>query len=369
MRKRNRGQDLDINANDWNRVCDLAGNKVGQTAGRGARAADDCVWIKNTLGRDLPRWSAVFIGKPTPDELATGQNDQVYSLINPSMQGQQSAGEPIIGILNEPIASTRIGLAQVYGVTPAFFRYDESATTPGDFACISDLGDMLTFANGGPIRVLSRHAVSLGNSTKGWLVQLGTSPSQVSVNWLSEEITWNTALGYDYGNIWDGASKWGDAVRCGLYQVGTTSELRINRLGRWLVNIDWHADLLSGFASTDTLAWRVLWHGNLDGIGGGVHFAEYGRADAVWLSGGGLGNRIAGGRSFTFNITSNAPQTLHLPWITGRVIPASGSPTSTTVNGRIRIRVQRVGSPAYTTEWTETKRDNAWARGSTAGPI
>ncbi len=49
MRKHNRGQKLDIKANDWNRLCDLAGQGIGQAAGSGARLNPHCIWVKNTL--------------------------------------------------------------------------------------------------------------------------------------------------------------------------------------------------------------------------------------------------------------------------------------------------------------------------------
>ncbi len=131
----------------------MANGGIGQTAGVGAKRNPNCVWVKNTLGRDLDRYAAVCIGSPTPVELHTGKNDQVFLLVNGSVAGRESVAapsvDPVLGILAEPIANDRLGLVQIAGVTPARFRHTEALVVASYIppsATISDLDDALVFS-------------------------------------------------------------------------------------------------------------------------------------------------------------------------------------------------------------------------------
>lgn len=61
MSKAKRGDKLRIQARDWNRLLDKANQFGNQSTGGANRKSDGEVWVKNTLGRDLVRWSAVMI--------------------------------------------------------------------------------------------------------------------------------------------------------------------------------------------------------------------------------------------------------------------------------------------------------------------
>ena len=375
MRKRNRGQDLDLHANDWNRLCDIAGGGIGQQPGNGGRMSPTTVWVKNSLGRDLSRYAAVCICDTTPNELATGKNDQVYKLVNGSLLGRGPSyfyGEPILGVLQEPIADGRIGLALIAGVTPAQFRYNENGSTAtADFADISDLDDKLTFSNYGPIRVISRtQLVNEANSTKYYLVELGTASSLGTTLWVSDEITWNSGAAYNYGNIWSSALKDGDGVRVGLYQVGTTTELRLGRIGRYEVVVDWMV-LTTGLASGDRVDLMVNWPRTPNMTPAGGTDSEFVAIPPAFITDALFNNVTVGHRSHIFYNTGSTPIAVPVPICGIKAIKTtSGGSTSTlTITGRLRVRVTRFGSAAYKTVWTEAQRDAAWARGASAGPV
>lgn len=378
MRKRNRGQSLDIHANDWNRVCDLAGQKLGQKPGGGAKLGPGEVWVKNSLGRDLGRYAAVCLCDTTPNELADGKNDQVYQIVNGSLLGRGTAylsGEPIVGVLQEPIANTRIGRAKIAGVTPASFRFDENGRTVTlDYADISDLDDKLTFCNFGPIRVLSRaQAVNVGNSSKFYMVELGTVSGLGSAIWATSDITWNSSPTHNYGNVWT-SSRNGDAVRVGLYQVGTTSELRLGRPGRYIIILDWsiftsgvssgeRVDCMARFTPFSTPSGMPLVP-----LGGSENTFQTVPASFTGTSD--FGQVMCDQRVLQMYLTGGPiATTIPVPGIQVTKTTSAGVTTSLTVTGRLRVHVIRLGAGHYDSVWTEAMRNTAWGRGSGAGPV
>lgn len=378
MRKRNRGQALDINANDWNRVCDLANPKIGQSAGNGATRDPNKVWIKNTLGRDLSRFAAVCIGFPTPIELHTGRNDQVYQLINGSVQGRftgYSGGELVIGVLPEPIASNRIGLAQIDGVIPAQFRHSElngpGGIGPPEFATISDLDDMLVPAQFGSVRVLHRNISASGTwtSDKSWWVQLGSSAPSLGSIRLRGQFDGNPA-----NNIWNELI--GDRRALGFYsedgEVGSypaAQNLKLCRPGRYHVVVRYLVSPNApggGYATGDRVEWRASW---ADGGSWYQHYVHGTGTPSAWSE----AVQCVGERTFHLAVNDLAtPSTIPMPTIEAKRIPFSGSAaTSLTLasGGKIEVEAIHLGARAYTTFWSKTLKDAAFGRGSSAGPI
>ncbi len=149
MRKAKRGDALNIRAGDWNRLCDLAGPGLNQSPGSAPDNAFGIVYVKNTLGRDLERYAAVCVGSPVLAVPMNGKNDPIFSLVNGSLRAQGQS-DPVIGILQEPIAQNRFGRVQVSGITPASFINTEGNTggvnnNMPECATISDDKDMLAF--------------------------------------------------------------------------------------------------------------------------------------------------------------------------------------------------------------------------------
>lgn len=373
MRKRNRGQNLDINANDWNRVCDLANQKIGQQPGSGSRLQPNCIWVKNTLGRDLSRYAAVCIGYPTPVEWHTGKNDQVMQLINGSVQGRDAnyfGQEPVIGILQEPIANGRYGQAQITGVTPAYFRAGEvqgigaSQVLP-DFATISDIDDALVFSTIGPIRFLHRNmgggsGTSWGTGVYRWVL-LGGPPislGRVIVRG-NYDGTGNT------GGNWTGIV--GDQRSVGLYgSTGVSGAypsgaLMLCRPGRYAVNVRYDvpwSNPSGGFSTGDRAEWRATW--------GSIR--DFGTCTpSAWSE----GPSITGERSFAVDVAgAGTPVTIVLPVIEGRRIALSGTATTLTIlSGSIEVEVIMLGAKDYHITWSKDLKDTAFARGASAGPL
>jgi hypothetical protein len=318
------------------------------------------VQVKNTLGRGLARCSAVLIGNPTPSGLGTEAAD-LYTLVNPSLRGQRAAysgDEPIVGILLGDLSSGETGVAQIAGVVPAAFRYDETGgTVASAWADISDTDDKLTFSNFGPIRVLQRDAtVNLASASKVWMVDLGSPTSLGSTDWLSSEITW--ANTFEYGNIW--STKIGDAIRVGLHQVGTTTALRLGRVGRYWVVVEW--SLLFAITTGDRISWRIAWSDSQQQIQGEFNTDHFPAPFGPFV----------GERSFSIINTGDAPVSpIPLPSFRIVRVPTGGGSSAliTNANGRIRVRVVKLGAGPFNTVWPEANRDAAWARSATAWPL
>lgn len=375
-KKVKRGDSLSIEARDWNRLADMSNRFGNQSTPGAAQVGPEMVWVKNTLGRDLSRYAAVCLCDTTPNELATGQNDPVYAIVNGSLRDRvssYSSGEPIVAVLQEPIANGRLGLAQISGVTPASFRYNENGSSvTSDYADISDLDDKLTFCSFGPIRVLSRtQAVNSDNSTKFYLVELGTAQGLGSACWCSSDITWSSIFGNNYGDIW--ATKTGDAVRVGMYQVGSTTELRLGRVGRYLVIID-YSIIWPGLSAGDRLDFMVRSPRTFatfsagDVVPSGSHESEYVSIPAVFISG--TDYYHVGQRVHPLYVLGNSPAvTIPLPGVAAYKTSSGGTQTSLSVTGRMRVNVIRLGAGPFNTTWTETMRNTAWGRAAGAGPV
>lgn len=378
IRKVRKGDSLEISARDWNRLADMANVFGKQTGSSSAQIGPDEVWVKNSLGRDLGLYAAVCLCDTTPNELADGKNDQVFRIINGAMVDRGSAyswGEPIIGVLQEPIADGRIGRAKISGVTPASFRHDENGRTITlDYADISDLDDKLTFCNFGPIRVLSRaQGVGGGNINKFYLVELGTVSGLGSAIWTSSDITWNASPTYDYGDIW-ASSKNGDAVRVGLYQVGSTSELRLGRAGRYLVFVDWSITT-SGTSSGDRIDYmarftRVNAPSGFALVPIGSNENVFRTVPAAFSTDSDFGQIMCDQRVIPMYVVSGpAAQTIPVPGVKIVRTTSGGSASSVTATGRIRVHVVRLGAGHFDTLWTEAMRNTAWGRAAGAGPV
>lgn len=373
MRKVKRGDSLSIEAGDWNRLADMANRFGGQSTPGSARVGPEMVWVKNTLGRDLRQYAAVCIGYPTPVEWHTGKNDQVMQLINGSVQGRYAdytGQEPVIGILQEPIADGRYGLAQISGVTPAYFRAGEVQGIGGsqvlpDFATISDIDDALVFSTIGPIRFLHRNmgggsSTSWGTSVYRWVL-LGGPPIS-----LGRVIVRGNYDGTgDTGGNWTGIT--GDQRSVGLYgSTGVSGAypsgaLQLCRPGRYMVNVRYDvpwSNPSGGFATGDRAEWRASW--------GSIR--DFGTCTpSAWSE----GPTVTGERSFAVDVAGvTTPHTILLPVIEGRRIALAGSATTLTiVSGSIEVEVIMIGAKDYSIYWSKDLKDTAFARGASAGPL
>ncbi len=368
MRKAKRGDPLAIQARDWNKLADIA-NQFGSQSTAGSRKLNpNCIWVKNTLGRDLRLYAAVCIGYPTPVEFYTGKSDQVFQLINGSVAGRSTyvCGEPVIGILQEPIADGRIGQVQVVGATPAYFRSGEvDPQQTSDWATISDMDDALIFSHTGPIRFLHRNIGLAGSSTWGtdayrWVLLGGPTPALPTA-----------LIRGDYGgtSTVDWTSITGDQRAVGLIGsagvggVGNVpaGDLVLTRLGRYHVRIAF--SLLwnnpgGGFATLDRCEWRILWPG-----------AEFGGVTpSAWNA-----TTITGERSFVIDVTNLAsPQTITLPTVAARRLAnATGVLTDLTFQtSSIEVEVIKIApKQPFNIFWSKDLKDAVFARGATDGPL
>lgn len=375
MRKANRGQPLEISANNWNRLCDLAGSNVSQRPGRAGEVGAEFVYVQNTLGRDLSRFAAVCVGMPTPTQLADGKADQIFQLINGSVAGRYSGyfgGEVVVGVLPEPIAAGRIGRVQISGVTPAAFRSGEAAVVSGtvqaDFATISDLDDMLVSAQFGSVRVLHRNISAAASSTdKYWLVLLGTAaPSLGSIRMRgiyqgTNSITWNELYGDRRA-----MGFYGENGEAGINSFPAPGPLKVCRPGRYHAVVRFRIGTVApsgGYVAGDRGEWRVTWDT------GGIFTTEYGSVTPqAWGS-----FEVCGEKSFSLLVhDTTSAVSIPLPTTEAkRITFASGATTSLTMDGAGTIEVELIylGAKAYYTLWTKAARDAAFARGSSAGPI
>lgn len=329
----------------------------------------DIVTVRNALGRNLTQYSAVLIGNPIPSALGTGPAD-TYALINPSLRGQRAgfnADEPIIGILLSDIADGSTGAAQIAGVVPAAFRYDETGgSVASAWADISDLDDKLTFGNFGPIRVLQRApTVNAGSASKVWMVELGTASSLGSVDWFSDQFTFSDTVNTNYGNIW--SLKYGDAIRVGLHQVGSTTALRLGRVGRYFINVEWLFLPNATFTGLDRCSYQVTWS-DLGFTNSQIR--DYGDfTPGIHVVANGMGWQC-GQRSFTAYINSDAPSPIiPIPGIHVSKISGSTATTITDVAGALHVHVIKLGAGYFDTVWSESARNTAWSRSSTDGPV
>lgn len=392
IRKVRKGEPLSVSARDWNKIADAVNVFGNQSTPGSAQIGSEFVIVKNTLNRDLDRYAAVCIDSPVLIEPMTGKNDPVFRLLNPSLQsllGRQS--DPVVGILQEPIAQNRFGLAQISGVTPASFAWSENNTggtntSAPEFATISDDKDMLCFAQFGPVRVLQFNlAVTNGNMGTGKyiMVQLGQPATlgSVGLSYSLATSTWPTTPAAPAG--WGGQ---GDFQRMGLHgdsenpSLGPLGKLYISRPGRYFVTVEWRFTLLESVTwnAGDRLEWRVNWPGPL---------AEYGGCHiAYWGSAGGVGTVsgspvvIRGERVFYFNLPGAGGQEIPVPGIEAVRIPTTGSPSSISISPPLLAgfaSIVRYGAPGNSTGqsgswnsfWTKAKRDASWARGVNDGPI
>ena len=379
MRKQKRGDALNIAAHDWNRLVDVANaGRIGQTGGDSRKNGDVFVTVKNGLGRDLMRYAAVCIGYPTA--LHTGQNDMIFPLYKSSLRGQDadSANNPVLGILQEPIANGRWGVAQIAGVTPAqFSHYDTPSENPGPFAVMSDLDDKLAMSDFGPIQVLQRNftlASGNGADDRYFMVKIATPVSLGAVNFHFTPTAWDASPNFNYaGMVFDAQT--GDARHVGVFGDSETlgepvGRLYLGRLGRYVVTVNWAASPSAlSFVANDRLECRVSW---ISQTNPALTEAEYHSFSPFgWGQSAGLqvSESLSGERSFFFNVTST-PVQIPMPGITFRKVLASGSAASTpTTNGYGRIRVVRIGGSPHNALWTNAEYVTAWARSSSAGPV
>jgi hypothetical protein len=153
MRKRNRGQSLELHAGDWNRLCDMARQGIGQGPGVGASSNAlglIWLWVKNTSGADRSRFDCMSLGSLVFDVETNVRQDVIFEALT-----ADPTKTPIV--LQEPIAAGRIGRAAISGVTLA--KVATSAHVGLLYAGANASGhDLLPGA--GPIKLLSAPSTS-----------------------------------------------------------------------------------------------------------------------------------------------------------------------------------------------------------------
>ena len=335
--------------------------------------------IKNTLGRDLSRFAAVCIGFPNPVELHTGKNDQIFELVNGSVARRSSiyvGGEPVLGVLQEPIADGRIGLAQISGVTPAYFRYNDalvlSGTTPPEFAMMSDTDDALVFAAHGPVRVLHRN-VSLSSSwstDKYRWVQLGTAGPSLGTVKFNGEYNGSAATWLSWQGDRRSVGVYGDSGESGggnpLGLLTLCRPGRYRAITRWSIAANAPG---SGYAQWDRAEWRVRFPSDPQNFAN--NFDQFGTcAPSLWGASAWL---ISGERSFYYTVSdTSTPVSLPQPAIDAYKVPSATGTSATALTfqtGTIETEIIHLGPKRHDIWWTKDLKDAAFARGATAGPI
>src|SRR5690606_2690148 len=125
LRHVQRGQPLNIRADDWNRIVDATRTFYEQQGARGGPATTgtsggggggrqaSVILVKNTSGQDQPRFAVLGIDGPIipPDEHeAEFQRQVALSCVTPTAEHGASGGGRFV-VLQEPLADGAIGRA------------------------------------------------------------------------------------------------------------------------------------------------------------------------------------------------------------------------------------------------------------------
>lgn len=156
MRKVQRGEPLNISANDWNAIADTVNGSPTRASGRdiaigNSPLGSQWLWIKNTSGSDRARWDSMSLGAAVFTIGANGQEDLAFSASTIN-----TTDVPVI--LLEPIANGRFGRAVVSG-----FCLAKLATAPSSglsYAIPNAAGNNLLPTGSGPIRLLAAGSTS-----------------------------------------------------------------------------------------------------------------------------------------------------------------------------------------------------------------
>ena len=144
LRHVQRGQPLNIRADDWNRIVDATRAFYEQAPGRGGPATvgtsggrqASVIRVKNASGQDQPRFAVLGIDGPIipPDEHeAEFQRQVALSCVTPTAEHGASGGGRFV-VLQEPLADGAIGRACVSGVTVVRLQVENEDDTIADVA-------------------------------------------------------------------------------------------------------------------------------------------------------------------------------------------------------------------------------------------
>lgn len=373
MQKANSGDPLSIHAKDWNRLCDIANaGSFGQRGGNAQKEDSNFVTIKNTLGRDLTRYSAVAIYFPLNEPVAT--QDYIHEVVNGSLQ---SCGEvtqsPVIGILPEPIANGRWGKAQIAGVAIARFSGEGRVATGvanNRYGEMSDLGDCLRFSSQGSVRVLqffTNSGSTANNNFKLRAVLLGGNhPALASV-----ELKWENSNPTVAGNlVWTPQAHDYNGVGAFLDTVNSESRLFLSRPGKYEIIYQWEAKLnssvtLGSGVPGDTIEWRSDLIDPADAYGGDRRFGYV--TQRVWDNG-----PFAGGEHtiwYENNGAGRADYMVPYVWLVVKRVTGGSVSDVTAFNTLGRVKVIYHGQSNIKTQFLKADADAMWNRGYGAPTI
>ena len=179
LRHVQRGQPLNIRADDWNRIVDATRAFYEQAPGRGGPATvgtsggrqASVIRVKNASGQDQPRFAVLGIDGPIipPDEHeAEFQRQVALSCVTPTAN---HAGRFVV--LLEPLASEAIGRACVSGVTIVRLQVENEDDPTADVAD-GESGHLVSGTSGNAV-ILWKEEEGEGDASGGrWaIVRIG----------------------------------------------------------------------------------------------------------------------------------------------------------------------------------------------------
>ncbi len=173
LRKVTPGQKLEISAQAWNTLMDMANDwlasRQGGRGGRVSNANNPTILVKNSSGVDCVRYDVLGIDNVviTPEANEPGFLSGIaFSGIIPSDTSHASGK---FCILAEPIANGKIGKAWTHGICPAWISVTDEAHTNADLID----GDVykLQSSDSGPLVILWKEA---GTGDKWAVVRFGS---------------------------------------------------------------------------------------------------------------------------------------------------------------------------------------------------
>ncbi len=214
MRRAKPGDSLNIAANDWNRLLDMANSgAVGARAGRGepnlGGFGANWVYVKNTSGSDRARFDCMSLGSLVFDLQTNARQDVIFQAV-----AADPAKPP--AILLEPIANNRFGRAVVHGLVYAKVATATSASLL--YAEANASGNNLKAVAAGSIRLLAAPSVSAA-TLRPVLVGAGSTSLVHFKNGASSIAAFNTGTNTMTGGV---VTKYNSDASGVLSSAGTT---------------------------------------------------------------------------------------------------------------------------------------------------
>lgn len=210
------GQPLKIPATAYNAFVDAAlahrAVRSGNRAGSSSADTTGIIYVKNTSGSDLGRFSVVGLGDAVLDP-ATNLENFKNSLMLEGTTPSYGTHEGKFAVLTEPIAAGKLGKACLFGVTPVQINVTDELHVLADIA--AGQSGYLASGETGAAQILYKQA---GTGTKWAIVRMGWVAASASAS----GPTW---IMLDGATLIDGATyRW-------AYQW---HEVQLNEEGTWV---------------------------------------------------------------------------------------------------------------------------------------